>query len=201
MILYTSLSIFYSVWCFWQHLTDVSGPEVTDERQRDGLYLQLLCPIPSFSSWLSPNRSRRNIRQSCSSANTTWSSFLPLNHPFFSVLQFFEELDQDARGLGHGAPPSSMYHTNIKKMSACRTVFTEQLLATGRRPQISKKARKSSHNWIGQNKKRERERDKWIRLSRALLGELSNRKLVGCTLGGHLTGREMSQDGEGALAP
>lgn len=83
--------------------------------------------------------------------------FSPWITPFFSVLQFFGELDQDARGLGHGAPPSSMYHTNIKKMSACRTVFTEQLLATGRRPQISKKARKSSHNWIGQNKKRERE--------------------------------------------
>ena len=47
--------------------------------------------------------------------------------------------------------------------STCGTIPTENLLNAGRRPQTSKKARKSPRNWVRQRKKKkkkERERQR-----------------------------------------
>ena len=45
-----------------------------------------------------------------------------------------------------------------KKKTICRTICTEHLLNAGRRPQISQKGKKTSHNWVEQKEKRGRER-------------------------------------------
>ena len=62
-------------------------------------------------------------------------------------------------------------HKYIKNTSACRKAPTEQILNPGRGPQTSKKARKSTHNWVGQKKKRKKKknREKGIRLGPAPL--------------------------------
>ena len=44
------------------------------------------------------------------------------------------------------------------------TTLTEHLLNTGRRPQTPKRARKSPLNWIEQKKKKNKEREKGIRM-------------------------------------
>ena len=51
-------------------------------------------------------------------------------------------------------------HKYIKNTPTCGTILTEHLLNTGRRPQTSKRARKSLRNRVGQKKKKkERNRD------------------------------------------
>ena len=43
-------------------------------------------------------------------------------------------------------------------MSRCGTILTEHLPNVGRGPQTSEMARKSPHDWVGQMKKKEREK-------------------------------------------
>ena len=53
-----------------------------------------------------------------------------------------------------GPGTSACHKCNQKRM--CRTIITEHLLNAGRRPQTSEWVRKSTRNWVGQKKKRER---------------------------------------------
>lgn len=48
-------------------------------------------------------------------------------------------------------------HRNNENISTSGMNHTEQLLSTNRRRQMHKKIRKSSHNWVGQKKKKESE--------------------------------------------
>ena len=72
---------------------------------------------------------------------------------------------QDGRGVRCG--DHLLPHKYIRNASTCGTTPTEHLLNAGRRPQTSKKARESPHNWVGQKKKK---RDKRIRMGPAPLG-------------------------------
>ena len=47
---------------------------------------------------------------------------------------------------------------NIRNTSTCRTILTEHLLNAGR-PHISKRARKSLHNWVDQREKKEERKE------------------------------------------
>ena len=60
-------------------------------------------------------------------------------------------------------------HKYIQNSSTCGTTLTEHLLNTGRRPQISERARKSPCNRVGQ-KKKEKKKDKGIGTGPAPLG-------------------------------
>ena len=92
-------------------------------------------------------------------------------------------------------------HKYIKNTSTCGMILTEHLLNAGRRPQTSKRARKSPCNWVGQKKKeekreRERNRDRTCTPGRKLC------KRIGfCTLGSPVTGGKISQDRGGVSGP
>ena len=58
---------------------------------------------------------------------------------------------QDGGGVRRG--DQLLPHKYIKNTSTCGTTPTEHLLNTGRRPQISQKARNSPRTWVGQKKK------------------------------------------------
>ena len=62
---------------------------------------------------------------------------------------------QDGRGVRHGdhLPP----HKYIRNTTTYGTTPTEHLLNTGRRPQISPKARNSPRKWVGQKEKEKTE--------------------------------------------
>ena len=65
-------------------------------------------------------------------------------------------MDQDGGGVGRGA---HLFPTRyIKNTSTCGMTLTAQLLNAGRRPQTSKRARKSPCNQVGQKKKERKER-------------------------------------------
>lgn len=49
-------------------------------------------------------------------------------------------------------------HRNDENISSSGMNHTEQLLSTNGRRQMHKKIRKSSHNWVGQKKKKASER-------------------------------------------
>ena len=44
-------------------------------------------------------------------------------------------------------------HKYVQNTTTRGMILQEYLLNTGKRPQTSKRARKSSYNWVGQNKK------------------------------------------------
>lgn len=44
-------------------------------------------------------------------------------------------------------------HKYVKSTITCGMILQEYLLNTDKRSQTSKRARKSSYNWVGQNKK------------------------------------------------
>ena len=48
---------------------------------------------------------------------------------------------------------------HTKNASTCGTICTENLLNTGKRPQDSERARKTSQNRVGQKKEERRKRD------------------------------------------
>ena len=49
-------------------------------------------------------------------------------------------------------------HKYIENASTCGTIHTGNLLSTDKRPLDSDRARKTSPNWVGQNKKEDREK-------------------------------------------
>ena len=63
---------------------------------------------------------------------------------------------QDSRAVrcGDHLPP----HKYIRNTSTCGTTPREHLLNAGRRPQTSQKARNSPHTWVGQKKKKNRDK-------------------------------------------
>ena len=88
-------------------------------------------------------------------------------------------LEEDLKGLKGGRPSGGGVrrgdqlppHKYIKNISTCGTTPTEHLLNAGRKPQTSKKVRKSPCNWVGQKKKeKKKERDKGIGMGPAPLG-------------------------------
>ena len=90
---------------------------------------------------------------------------------------------QDGGGVRHGdhLPP----HKYNKNTSTCGATPTEHLLNADRRPQTSKKARKSPHTWVGRKKKEKKNRDRTCTPGR----ELWRRKSFH-TLGSPFTGRD-----------
>ena len=62
-------------------------------------------------------------------------------------------------------------HRYIKNTSTCGTTLTEHLLNADRRPQTSKRARKSPCNWVGQKKKKKK-KEKGIKTGPVPLREL-----------------------------
>ena len=82
--------------------------------------------------------------------------------------------------------PSS--HKYVK--NKCGTILTEHLLNAVRRPQTSKGAKKSPCNWIGQKKKKKREREKGIWMGPVPLGGSCERvKVLACWEVPSLVGR------------
>ena len=68
-----------------------------------------------------------------------------------------EEL-QDGRRVRHG--DHLPLHKYSRNTSTCGTAPTEHLLNAGRRPQTSQKARNSPHTWVGQKKKKQRQKNR-----------------------------------------
>ena len=73
------------------------------------------------------------------------------NYSFFLNKTYPRGDLQDGGGVRRG--DHLPHHKDIKNTSTRGTTSTEHLLNAGRRPQISKKARKSPHTWVGQKKK------------------------------------------------
>ena len=75
---------------------------------------------------------------------------------------------QDGGGVrcGDHLPP----HKYVRNTSTCGTTPTEHLLNAGKRPQTSQKARNSPRTWVGQKKKKKKNRDKRTGMGPAPLG-------------------------------
>ena len=53
-----------------------------------------------------------------------------------------------------------------KRLSIYGTILTEHLMNPGKRPQTSKRARKSLYNWVGHEKKDKNKRERnWVEAS------------------------------------
>ena len=94
---------------------------------------------------------------------------------------------RDGRGVRRG--DHLLPYKYIKNTSTCGTAPTEHILNTGRRPQTSKKARNSPCNWVGQKKKKKR--DKGIGTGPAPLGgSCEGGKVTSCQEAPRWQGRE-----------
>ena len=124
------------------------------------------------------------------------------NFQFFPNLMQRENMDfknkwrgdlQDGRGVRHRdhLPP----HKYIRYTATCGTTPTEHLLNTGRRPQTSQKARNSPCTWVGQMKKKKKQRQKNRDGTCTSGRELWSRKSFH-TLGSPFTGGDMECMGE-----